>query len=165
MQIRDATIADLAADVVAGPDAEYASQMTTALDAADAAHGVVLVVDIAGHIVARAAMGFDTDAAYVFGVIVDPDHRRRGLASALMENLEQRAVASGRHRVRLEVGKANSAAVALYERRGYEVVGSNRTCGLNSGGRVIHVPEPVWIMERRIEADPQSALGDESIQP
>jgi GNAT superfamily N-acetyltransferase len=46
-------------------------------------------------------------------------HRRRGLASAVLSELEQRARAAGYHTVRLETGPRQPGAVALYTGRGY----------------------------------------------
>jgi GNAT superfamily N-acetyltransferase len=47
------------------------------------------------------------------------DHRRRGLASAVLTELEDRARSAGYHTVRLETGPRQPAAVALYTSRGY----------------------------------------------
>jgi GNAT superfamily N-acetyltransferase len=48
-----------------------------------------------------------------------PDHRRRGLASAVLSGLEDRARQAGYHTVRLETGPRQPWAVALYAARGY----------------------------------------------
>jgi hypothetical protein len=53
-------------------------------------------------------------------------------------------------RVRLSVAKDNAAALALYGSRGYERVGESFSAGLRSRGVVIHAPEPVWDMVKRI---------------
>lgn len=148
VEIRDAVSADLDTPLVAGPDGAYAPQMVAALDAMLAGRGVFLIATVDGRPAGRVAVGFDGDGGYVFGLVVDPEMRRRGVATALMDAVELRSVAAGIERLRLEVGKANPAAVALYRRRDYRFVGSSTTCGLQSGGRVIHAPEPVWIMER-----------------
>jgi GNAT superfamily N-acetyltransferase len=49
-----------------------------------------------------------------------PDQRRRGLASAVLAELEDRARAAGYHTVRLETGPRQPGAVALYTARGYD---------------------------------------------
>jgi GNAT superfamily N-acetyltransferase len=48
-----------------------------------------------------------------------PDHRRRGLAAAVLGDLEDRARAAGYVTVRLETGPRQPAAAALYTSRGY----------------------------------------------
>jgi GNAT superfamily N-acetyltransferase len=49
-----------------------------------------------------------------------PGQRRRGLASAVLGELEERARAAGYHTVRLETGPRQPGAVALYTARGYQ---------------------------------------------
>jgi ribosomal protein S18 acetylase RimI-like enzyme len=55
----------------------------------------------------------------VTAVEVDPAHRRRGLASAVLAALLAWGRAHGARRTHLEVTSENSAALALYERAGY----------------------------------------------
>ena len=47
------------------------------------------------------------------------DQRRRGLASAVLGELEERAGDAGYHTVRLETGPRQPGAAALYTARGY----------------------------------------------
>lgn len=46
-------------------------------------------------------------------------HRRRGLATVLLAELERRALAAGYTRMALETGVAQPEAIALYERHGF----------------------------------------------
>ncbi len=48
-----------------------------------------------------------------------PEHRRKGLASTVLDTLEKVARDRGYSRLRLETGPAQPEARALYERRGY----------------------------------------------
>ncbi|MDF2979876.1 MAG: Acetyltransferase family protein [Actinomycetospora sp.] len=50
---------------------------------------------------------------------VDPAHRRRGLATAVLAELERAAAAAGCERMVLETGSAQPEAIAFYEARGY----------------------------------------------
>ncbi len=55
-----------------------------------------------------------------------PKFRRRGIGTALMEEVEHRARREGLQSVNLEVGVDNDAGIRLYEQRGYERVGNPR---------------------------------------
>jgi ribosomal protein S18 acetylase RimI-like enzyme len=56
-------------------------------------------------------------------VYVEPEHRRRGIASALSRGVERAAVRRGHDRISLGVGIANESARRLYERLGYRDAG------------------------------------------
>ena len=53
-----------------------------------------------------------------------PDHRRRGLAAAVLAELESVARELGYRTVRLETGHAQPEALALYRRLGYREIGN-----------------------------------------
>ena len=57
---------------------------------------------------------------YVLLLYVHPDHRRRGIATALLEIAHQWAQAAGHSQVSLQVSSSNHAAQALYQKLGYE---------------------------------------------
>jgi ribosomal-protein-alanine N-acetyltransferase len=58
-------------------------------------------------------------------VAVDPDHRREGLASALLRELLHR-IGDDQARVTLEVRPSNRGAIALYDAFGFRVAGARR---------------------------------------
>lgn len=61
---------------------------------------------------------------HLMNIAIDPSARRRGLASALLEELLSRA---GRERAyTLEVRPSNTAAITLYERFGFRSAGLRR---------------------------------------
>ena len=62
------------------------------------------------------------DLAVVARLLVDPDHRRKGLGSLLLDRAEREAVASGRVPV-LDVVSSSAAAIALYRRAGWRDIG------------------------------------------
>ena len=53
------------------------------------------------------------------GMIVEPSHRRRGVASAILREAEAQATAWGFDEVVLNVQRSNCAATELYRRSGY----------------------------------------------
>jgi ribosomal protein S18 acetylase RimI-like enzyme len=56
---------------------------------------------------------------YVDALATAPQHRRRGVATALLEDAERRAQRAGLKGVALDTGIENRAARALYERYGF----------------------------------------------
>jgi putative acetyltransferase len=65
---------------------------------------------------------FDAAAGEVKRIFVAHDFRGRGIARAIMADLEQRARAYGYRSLRLETGIKQGAAIGLYEAIGYERV-------------------------------------------
>ncbi len=64
--------------------------------------------------------------ADVLNVCVAPAARRRGIAEALMRELEARLIPKGVEQITLEVRASNEAAIRLYEKLGYAQVGVRR---------------------------------------
>jgi ribosomal protein S18 acetylase RimI-like enzyme len=56
---------------------------------------------------------------YVDALATAPEHRRRGVATALLEDAERRAARAGLKGVALDTGIENRAARSLYERYGF----------------------------------------------
>lgn len=79
-----------------------------------------------GAVIGYAAVWAVLDQAELGNVAVAPEHRRRGVASMLVETvlrwLEQRRV----REVFLEVRASNRAAQRLYERHGFQPVGRRK---------------------------------------
>ena len=63
------------------------------------------------------------DETDMMNVAVHPDHRRRGIAEALVIALVDALQASGSHCLTLEVRASNEPAKALYEKLGFAQVG------------------------------------------
>lgn len=62
------------------------------------------------------------EAFHVMNIAVDPDHRREGVASALLDAVIARAGEDANYT--LEVRVSNAGAIALYERYGFRGVGT-----------------------------------------
>jgi ribosomal-protein-alanine N-acetyltransferase len=77
--------------------------------------------ELAGYLVCSR---YDT-VWHVMNVAVDPDRRRRGIATALLEALLG-AVGERDSQVTLEVRRSNAGALALYERFGFRSAGVRR---------------------------------------
>ena len=80
---------------------------------------------------AGAAAGFCSfwrvlDELHINNLAVLPEHRRVGVASALLAFVLQEGVRMGARRATLEVRRSNEAARRLYERFGFTVAGVRR---------------------------------------
>jgi len=66
------------------------------------------------------------DAWHVMNVAVAPDHRRRGIATALLDRLFDVTATDPRRGYTLEVRVSNEGAIKLYERLGFVARGVRR---------------------------------------
>ena len=66
------------------------------------------------------------DAWHVMNVAVEPAHRRRGIATALLDRLFELTAEDGRRGYTLEVRVSNTHAIQLYERLGFQGRGIRR---------------------------------------
>lgn len=57
---------------------------------------------------------------YIFLLYVDPQHRRHGIGTALMQQAEAWATARGDRQIGLQVFHHNQAALRLYDQLGYQ---------------------------------------------
>lgn len=117
--VRDAVaLASMSRDFVeAGLSWRYRPERMAAL-IREPNSAVVLVRD--GKLIAAfAAMTFGTGIAHLLLLCVHPQQRRRGLATALLDWLEQSARVAGIQRTVLEVRARNSAARTFYRELGF----------------------------------------------
>ncbi len=82
--------------------------------------------DAAGRLVGYLIISRYVDAWHVMNVAVDPDHRGRGIASALLDRLFELTAGEGRRGYTLEVRVSNDRAIRLYERMGFRARGIRR---------------------------------------
>lgn len=73
-----------------------------------------------------AGFWFDGDDAELMTIAVAPEHRRRGLAAAMLRRLTDRARALGARRMLLEVRVDNDPALGLYRGFGFTRIGLRR---------------------------------------
>ena len=66
------------------------------------------------------------DAWHVMNVAVAPEHRKRGIATALLDRLFELTAGDGRRGYTLEVRVSNDVAIRLYERAGFKPRGIRR---------------------------------------
>jgi [ribosomal protein S18]-alanine N-acetyltransferase len=78
-----------------------------------------LVVEEDGRIVGHAVASVVADLAELQRIAVSEDHRRRGLAGALLSEVVALAVRAGVERLLLEVREDNGAALGFYAAHGF----------------------------------------------
>lgn len=88
-------------------------------------HCIFLVVEASGGLVAYGLVFLHsgTRLARLYSIAVLPEARGRGIAQILLSKLEAEAEEEDRFFMRLEVAKANTGAIRLYEKLGYVVFG------------------------------------------
>ena len=88
---------------------------------------VFLVADSGnGQVLGYVGMMVVLDEGYISNVAVSPDHRRKGIADALMRALLCEADRRSLSFVTLEVREHNEAAIKLYEKWGFRPVGKRK---------------------------------------
>lgn len=85
-----------------------------------------LVAEVGGVVAGHATASIVADIAELQRIAVDPAHRRRGLATALLDAVVDLARASGADRLLLEVREDNAGALAFYAARGFVEVDRRR---------------------------------------
>ena len=81
-----------------------------------------LVAHENGKIVGYAGIALAGDAADIHNSAVIPSHRKQGIASHLLDELEAWALDKGVAALMLEIREGNKEAQPLYEKRGYNVI-------------------------------------------
>lgn len=71
------------------------------------------------------------DEGFICNVAVFSQYRRQGVATALMQELDDYAKENEMASVSLEVRQSNLSAQQLYEKSGFEVVGKRRNFYVN----------------------------------
>ena len=89
-----------------------------------AANGGVLTVSREnGSVSGYLGAVFAADEGEIANVAVAPEARRRGIASRLLDDLEEKARPRGVKTLYLDVRVSNAGAIALYEKKGFYRVG------------------------------------------
>lgn len=90
--------------------------------------------------------------AYLFSFRLKPVYRNQGLGGFMLEFLENYLVGRGFDTLRINVARENSRARHMYERHGYQVVGTEegrwRYRDQNNQWQAVH--EPAWRLMKKI---------------
>jgi ribosomal protein S18 acetylase RimI-like enzyme len=80
-----------------------------------------LVATEGSELVGTAMAGYDGHRGWVYYVAVSPRHRRRGIGTALMTQVEEGLACLGCPKLNLQVRATNHEVVRFYEKLGYKV--------------------------------------------
>ena len=83
----------------------------------------LVALDENDRVVGYAGLQVVLDEGYISNVCTAPEHRRRGVASALIDEMISRARALGLSFLSLEVRVSNDPAISLYAGKGFVSVG------------------------------------------
>ena len=84
---------------------------------------LMLVAEEDGRFAGYMGLQYVLDEGYISNVCTAPEFRRRGVASALIDETVTRAAALGLSFLSLEVRRSNEPAIRLYEAWGFQKVG------------------------------------------
>jgi [ribosomal protein S18]-alanine N-acetyltransferase len=87
--------------------------------------GICLAAEVDGELAGYTICSRYDTVWHVMNVSVDPDRRRRGIASAMLSALIER-IDDPDAQITLEVRRSNDGAIALYERFGFRSAGVRR---------------------------------------
>ena len=96
-----------------------------------------LVAEVGGVVVGHAVTSAAGDVAELQRIAADPDHRRLGVASALLEAVVEGTRGTEAERLLLEVREDNAGALAFYADRGFTELARRRRYYADGGTAVV----------------------------
>jgi [ribosomal protein S18]-alanine N-acetyltransferase len=117
--------------------------------------GVCLAAVRDGRIVAYCICSRYDIVWHLMNIAVDPDHRREGLATALLNELVHRTGGPAA-RVTLEVRESNQNAIDLYERFGFLAAGLRRRYYQDNGEDALIMWRTPHTLEGRLDDVPNA---------
>ncbi len=95
------------------------------------------VVELDGQVVGMLVLWVIVDEAHIATLATHPDHRRQGLARGLLVHALQEAYQEGARSALLEVRAGNQAALAMYQKLGFDEVGHRTNYYKDNGENAI----------------------------
>jgi ribosomal protein S18 acetylase RimI-like enzyme len=80
-----------------------------------------IVAEVDGRIIGTAMGGYDGHRGWLYSVAVLPQHRRKGIGSALVRKLEAMLAEKGCSKINLQVRASNVEVIGFYRELGYIV--------------------------------------------
>lgn len=73
-----------------------------------------------GRVVGSCVLWCSFETADLCNIVVDPAHRREGIAEALLHQAFRECAAKGVEQILLEVRESNASAIGLYDKSGFD---------------------------------------------
>lgn len=97
--------------------------VSSLLDTWKTGQSLFLVAEQEGMLCGYVGMTYAADEGEITNIAVFPEYRRQGMGEALLQALQQAAVALSLTVIFLDVRLSNASALALYQKMGFEEVG------------------------------------------
>lgn len=89
-------------------------------------HAVFVVAQLDERIVGYGGVYVLYDEAEITNIAVDSNYRKMGVGGALLSEIVNESVQKGAKTILLEVRESNIAAINLYEKHGFEKIGTRK---------------------------------------
>jgi ribosomal protein S18 acetylase RimI-like enzyme len=98
----------------------------------------------------RTHLADGSSRAYIYGFRIKKEYRNQGIGTHLLHFIEEDLAKRGFRTISLNVSQENKGARRLYERHGYNVIGTDpgEWSYLDEYGRMRNVREPAWRMRK-----------------
>jgi ribosomal protein S18 acetylase RimI-like enzyme len=92
-------------------------------------------------------------SAYLYAFRIKPEYRNAGLGTRMFSIVEEDLIKRKFREITLNVAKTNPDAVRLYNRMGFEIIGSEsgEWSYRDDKDKLRHVSEPAWKMVKRLQ--------------
>ncbi len=106
-------------NAVSGSQAPHNNPKTVIAKKIAVERDLFLVAEVEYAVVGTAMGGYDGHRGWIYAVVVSPEFRRQGIATALIRRLETHLAERGCLKVNLQVRSSNSEVVLFYEKLGF----------------------------------------------
>jgi len=136
VRVRDLVVTDLP-EVLAIERAAYDYPWSEGIfrDCLRVGYRCYVANDLAGNVLGYALLSVVASEGHILNLCVGPLHRRRGIASLLLEHTMREARWAGADTLLLEVRPSNKAALKLYRGAGFERIGVRKRYYPAANGR------------------------------
>ncbi len=90
-------------------------------DPREADPDLFFVATVEGAVAGTAMGGYDGHRGWIYTVAVAPEHRHRGIGTALIRHVEAELARRGCLKINLQVRASNAGVIAFYAAMGYSV--------------------------------------------
>jgi ribosomal protein S18 acetylase RimI-like enzyme len=80
-----------------------------------------LLARLEGEVVGCIIGGWDGRRGWVYHLAVKPSYQRRGIAAALLSEVERRLVGKGAKKINAQIYQSNAKSLKFFKARGYEI--------------------------------------------